>query len=357
MKKAVTLEDIGRALNLSRSTISRAMNMSSLVNEQTRRKVLETAKALGFRPNRAARSLVMNKERHVAVVVFSEPDYFWRELRAGVQRAANELRDYRVHVNYISTDIADPHEQNRVLRELAGQGIDGIAISPNDPQVVAGAIDELIGGGIPVITVSSDIPQSGRLCYVGCDYYRAGRIAGDLLGRLLNGKGKIAVITFSGAVLSISQRIEGFADAIRSFPGLAIARQDALSRTGEETYDFVRRLLRDEPEIAGLFVSYGVLEQAGNALRDAGVARKVALIGYDLSEQIATLIRGGVVDATICQEPFNQGYYPVKILSDYLIENRVPPLKTISTKLEIVMRENLPFFENEASSYSLLFDI
>jgi LacI family transcriptional regulator len=76
VKKTVTLQDIGRTLNLSRSTVSRALNMSSVVKEETRRKVLDTAAALGFRPNRAARSLVMNKERHLAVVVFSEPAYF-----------------------------------------------------------------------------------------------------------------------------------------------------------------------------------------------------------------------------------------------------------------------------------------
>jgi LacI family transcriptional regulator len=357
LKKSVTLEDIGRVLDLSRSTVSRAMNMSSVVKEETRRRVFEKAKALGFRPNRAARSLVMKKERHVAVVVFSEPAYFWRELRAGVQRAANELRDYRVHVNYISTDIADPEAQNRVLRDLAGHGIDGVAISPNDPQVAARAIDELIDRGIPVLTVSSDVPESRRLCYVGCDYYRAGRIAGYLLGRLLGGRGKIAVITFSGAVLSINQRIEGFTDAISAFADISVAGHYTLSRTGEETYDFVRRLLLTDLGINGLFVSYGVLEQAGRALRDAGMARKVALVGYDLSAQIASLIREGVVDATICQEPFNQGYYPVKILSDYLIEKRVPPTKTISTKLEIVMEENLVYFENETSTYSMLFDI
>jgi LacI family transcriptional regulator len=355
--KAVTLQDIGQTLNLSRSTVSRALNMSSVVKEETRKKVFETAAALGFRPNRAARSLVMNKERHLAVVVFSEPAYFWRELEAGVQRAANELRDYRIHVSYHAPDIARPEEQIRVLQELVRQGIDGVAISPNDPQVAGPAIDDVIARGIPVLTVSSDLSESGRLCYVGCDYYQAGRIAGTLMCRLIGGKGRLAVLSFSDVVLSIGQRLAGFRDSCRAFPGVDVVETSGLSRTGRETASVVRDLLRRDPGIGGIFVSFGVLEQAGRALQEAGLQGKVVLVGYDLSPEIARLIREEVVDATICQEPFNQGYYPVKILSDYLLENRVPPSRVITTKLEIVMKENLHYYENETSTHAMLFDI
>ena len=358
--KAVTLEDIGRALNLSRSTVSRALNMSRVVKEETRKRVLETAAALGFRPNRAARSLVMNRERHLAVIVFSEPAYFWRELEAGVQRAANELRDYRIHVSYHATDIARPGAQIALLEELARQGIDGIAISPNDPQVVAPAIDQVIARGIPVLTVSSDLPGSRRLCYVGCDYYQAGRIAATLMCRLVGGRGRLVVLSFSDVVLAIAQRLAGFRESCREFPGIEVREPPGLSRTGEETFDFVRELLRRDPGIDGIFVSFGVLEQAGRAIEEArreDGGRRPILVGYDLSSGIARLIREDVVDATICQEPFNQGYYPVKILSDYLLENRVPPLHVITTKLEIVMKENLPYYENETSTHAMLFDI
>jgi LacI family transcriptional regulator len=357
MKKAVTLEDIGRALHLSRGTVSRALNMNAVVKPETRQRVFDAAAALGFRPNRAARSLVMNKERSLAAVLYSEPAYFWREVQAGVQRAGNELRDYRIHVTSFSTDIARPEEQKRVLAELERQRVDGVALAPNDPGVVRQMIDRLVDKGIPVITVSSDVPESKRLCYVGCDYHQAGRIAGDLMGRLLRGAGRIALITFAGVVQSIKQRIAGFLEATSAFPALEIAGPFPLTRTGEETYGFVRELLRTDPGIDGIFVSYGVLEQAGAALRDAGTGRKVVLVGYDLSTEIAALIRQGAVDATICQEPFNQGYYPVKILSDLLLERLAPPLEVISTKLEIVMRENLSCYEHETSTQSMLFDI
>jgi LacI family transcriptional regulator len=236
------------------------------------------------------------------------------------------------------------------------QGVDGIAISPNDPQVVAPAIDDVIAHGIPVLTVSSDLSTSGRLCYVGCDYYQAGRIAGTLMCRLMGGRGRLAVLSFSDVVLSIGQRLAGFRESCRAFPGIEVTEPRGLRRTGEETFSFVHELLRREPGIGGIFVSFGVLEQVGRAVQEAGV-RDTVLVGYDLSPEIARLIREEVVDATICQEPFNQGYYPVKILSDYLLENRVPPLNVITTKLEIVMKGNLRYYENETSTHAMLFDI
>jgi LacI family transcriptional regulator len=357
MSKIVTLEDIGKALNLSRSTVSRAMNMNPVVRVETRERILEKAKELGFVPNRAARSLVLNREMYIAAVVFSEPVYFWRDVQIGVQKAAKELRDFRVHVDYIATDIKRPEEQNRLLLELADTGVSGVVISPNDPIVVAPAIDALVGRGIPVLTISSDAPGTGRMCYVGCDYNRAGRIAGHLMGRLMHGTGRIGVLTFAGTVPAITQRIAGFSEALGAFPGIGISGPHALSRTGEETRAFVRDLLAADPGINGLFVSYGVLEQAAEALREAGLARTVVCVGYDLSDGIAQLIRDDVIDATICQEPFNQGYYPVKILADYLLEGRVPPAERINTKLEIVTRENLHCYEHESDGYALLFDI
>jgi LacI family transcriptional regulator len=357
MARAVTLEDIGKALNLSRSTISRAMNMSPVVKEATRERIIAKAKELGFVPNKAARSLVLNRELRVAAVVFSEPDYFWRDVQTGVQKAAKELRDFRVHVEYLTTDIKRPEQQARLLLDLADQGVNGVVISPNDPAIVAPAIDALIQRGIPVLTVSADVPGTRRMCYVGCDYQRAGRIAGDLMARLMGGRGRIGVLTFAGTVPAITQRIAGFRDALREHPGIECSGPHALSRTGEETGAFVKDLLAADPAITGLFVAYGVLEQAGEALRQAGLDRTVTLVGYDMSEGIARLMRDGVIDASVCQEPFNQGYYPVKILADYLLEGRAPPLGEINTKLEIVTRENLPCFEHEAADYALLFDI
>lgn len=355
--KVATTQEIARMLDLSRSTVSRALNDSDAVNEATRQRVWETAERLGFRPNRAARSLVLNQNRILGFVYYSKPEYFWQEVEHGIKKAEQALRDFGVTIDIRDTDISHPEEQIRVIREMVETGVDGIAISPNLPSGMVSIIDELSLQSIPVVTVSSDVPESQRLCYVGCDYYRAGRIGGDLMGKITGGMGKVAMLTLSEAHMSIQQRIIGFREGIGQYRGNDIVGPFKLSRTGEEAYDFTTKLLKEEPYLSGIFVSYGILDGVGQAVLDSEKQDQIKVIGYDLSSEIAQLMRNEAVDATICQEPFNQGYYPMEILYRYLAEGQKPYRNIVNLKLEIVTKENLTYYETESDYYNFLLNL
>ena len=357
MRSIVTTADIARALNISRSTVSRALNDHGLVNADTKARVLETARAMGFLPNRAARSMRRNRTFRLGVVVFSEPRYFWDEVAAGVRRAQRELRDYGVHIELRSADLRHPEQQIDMIGSLRGEHVDGLAISPVDPAALLETIDSLTMDGIPVVTIGSDIPESRRICHVGCDYIDSGRIAAQLMGTFVHGEGKVGIITFRDPVLPIQQRIIGFRQAIAEYPHIELNGPFKLSRTGEDAYDFVRSYVRSEPGLQGLFVSYGILETVARAVKDEGMQGRVHLVGFDISREIAALIRGRVVDAVICQEPFDQGYYTMKILHQYLAEKTRPRQTIIHTRLEVVMRQNVHYFENETDYLTLLHDI
>jgi LacI family transcriptional regulator len=158
-------------------------------------------------------------------------------------------------------------------------------------------------------------------------------------------------------VLPIQQRITGFRQAIAEYPHIEPLGPFTLSRTGEDAYDFVRSYIRREPGLQGLFVSYGILETVAGAVQDEGKAGLIHLVGFDLSREIAALIRDRVVDAVICQEPFDQGYYTMKILHQYLAEKTPPRQTIIHTRLEVVLRQNVHYFENETDYLTLLHEI
>lgn len=349
-KEIVTTEDIARKLNISRGTVSRALNGSKNISEETKRKVLETASEMGYKPNRAARSLVMKKKYYIGVIVFSNPEYFWNEVHQGVARAEEELYDYGVIVEYVVTDIRHPEEQLDAINNLVEKGVDAIAISPNDPEMLTDLIDSVIDRGIPVLAFSSDVPNSRRLCYVGIDYIHGGRLAGELLGKFIGSRGKVAILTFTSTVNSIQQRITGFREAAPRYPNLEVIGPFRLSRTGEDVYDFITNLLRQNPDLKGIFVSYGVLEVVGRAVKDANKEGIVKIVGYDMSDEIGNLIRQDIVQATICQEPTAQGYYSVKLLYNYLMGNHKIPF-IINTKLEVILRENMSSYVHQEGHY------
>lgn len=356
-RRIVTTADIAQALNVSRSTVSRALNDHGLVNAATKALVREKAQAMGFLPNRAARSLRRNRTLRLGVVVFSEPRYFWDEVAAGVRRAARELRDYGVQVDLQSADLRHPEEQIRMIEALRREHVDGLAISPVDPAALLETVDTLTSDGIPVVTIGSDIPESRRVCHVGCDYIDSGRIAAQLMGAMVRGEGKVGIVTFRDPVLPIQQRIIGFRQVIAEYTHVELEGPFKLSRTGEDAYEFVRGYVREEPGLRGLFVSYGILETVARAVRDAGAEGRVHLVGFDLSREISSLIRDRVVDGVVCQEPFDQGYYTMKILHEYLAEKRPPRQTIIHTRLEVVLRQNVRYFENETDYLTLLHDI
>lgn len=355
-KEIITTEDIAKRVGISRGTVSRALNGNKNISHETRRKVLEMAMELGYKPNQAARSLVMKKKYLIGLIVFSEPVYFWNEIRHGVSRAEEELFDYGVMVEYVVTDIRYPEEQLEAINRLVEKGVDAIAISPNEPELLTDLIDQVIERGIPVFTFSSDVPNSRRLCYIGANYIHGGRLAGELLGKFIESKGKVAILTFTATVLSIQQRITGFREVVPHFSNMEIIGPYKLSRTGEDVYDFVIDLIQQNSDLKGIFVSYGVLDIVGKAVKDMNKEGIVKLVGYDLSEEIESLIMQDTVQASICQEPTAQGYYATKLLFKYLTENKNPPF-IINTKLEVIFRENINSYKQQENHYKYLYNI
>ena len=77
--------------------------------------------------------------------------------------------------------------------------------------------------GINVITLSSDISDTKRLTYVGCDYLKSGEIAGRLVGLLSGGKANLCIVTGSLAHKGHRQRVEGVSNVIKEYKNIQIA--------------------------------------------------------------------------------------------------------------------------------------
>ena len=94
---------------------------------------------------------------------------------------------------------ADQLKQKEILESYITQRVDGIAISSLNGEFLADTINRAIDAGIPVTTWDSDAPTSKRIAFYGVDDLASGRIMGEQAIKLLNGKGKVALITSLGA--------------------------------------------------------------------------------------------------------------------------------------------------------------
>ena len=110
-----------------------------------------------------------------------------------MQRAAEELAASGVELIMRENRGLDTEMVLEHIEELVSQGVQGLAIAPNNSPEIRQCIDELYEQGIPVITLNSDAPGSRRLAFIGMDNYRAGQTAAGLLRLMLPEGGKVAL--------------------------------------------------------------------------------------------------------------------------------------------------------------------
>src|SRR5215468_7266987 len=126
-------------------------------------------------------SKIGNRELKLAFVTNNSSD-FWTIARRGVEKADNEFPD--VSAEFRITSDGTAAEQKRIMDDLMTKGVDGIAVSPVDPQNQITLINEVAKNAL-VFTQDSDAPDSDRACYVGTDNVAAGRQAGQLIKEVL----------------------------------------------------------------------------------------------------------------------------------------------------------------------------
>src|SRR6201991_3249698 len=140
------------------------------------------------------------------------PADFWTIAGKCAEKAAAEIpnvsRDFRVPPD------GSAAEQKRILDDLLAKGIDGVAISPVDPNNQTQMINDVAKQAL-IITQDSDAPQSNRACYIGTDNVAAGRQAGELIKEALPNGGKIMLFVGKSDARNAAERAQGIKEALK----------------------------------------------------------------------------------------------------------------------------------------------
>ena len=143
--KVPTIKEIANIANVSLMTVSRALNNNPRVREQTRKKILNIAKELNYRPNRIARSLVSKKSNLISLIVADIRNQFFAELARGIEDKAWES-GYNVIISSTDNDPKRLESQVRLMMEM---GVDGFILA--SVRLKEPIVDTLIQQDIPVV--------------------------------------------------------------------------------------------------------------------------------------------------------------------------------------------------------------
>lgn len=336
-----TIKEIAELAGVSRGTVDRVLNNRGAVNPQTAKKIQEIAQALDYKPNRAGMFLAAQKRNlKIGVILFDTGNPFFEEVIAGVNKKAEELSSYNCSV-IISRVGFDLEAQLCAMEGMAQDGVSGIILSPyNDPRI-AEKINELSDRGIPVITTNTDIANSRRLAFVGCDFYRSGETAAGLMHLIGEKEIYAGIITGSSKVLCHTDRIAGFRDRIlKCYPEIHIVDTIENSDDEFESYDRTRQLLQAHPEINALYFAAGGVYGGCRAVLAAG-RQDITIISCDKVPTTREMVQKGVIDATICQQPAIQGTKPLDLMFTCLTTGEHPEKEYHYTTVDIRIGENV----------------
>lgn len=352
-RQKATATSLAEMLGVSRSTVSRALNGYPHVDEDLRRQIIELAAQMQYSPNQAARSLANRETALVGVVVYTKPEgtgefcEYVEVVLKGIQFAANEYQDFGMQIEVIKTDISRHEEQIAAIEQLVEKGMRGMILAPSHPELMAPVIDDLASKGIQVLLIDTDIPQSNRLCFIGSDYQRSGRICAELVGLSLRGRGKVAMITYEQTGFMIPQKISGFRQEMSYYPGISIQGPYKFSRIGQHVYEDTLELIEKYCPDA-IYMTYGQLADVAKAVEDSGNAGKTAIIGYDTSSQVLAYLKRKVITAVVDQDPAQQGALSVQVLYDALVRNNRPRSSVVNARLTVVTSQNCNYFRQGA---------
>lgn len=341
-----TIKEIARLAEVSRGTVDRVLNNRGSVNAETERRIRELAKAMNYTPNRAGKSLAIRKKQlKLGFILFSSTavNPFFLDVVAGIDDRRKTFSEFGTSVDVRYATIHNPSLQVQLIDELLDSGIDGLALTPINHPLVWERITQLIGKGFPVVTSNSDLPDCGRLAYVGSNYFKSGETAAGLLNQCTAGQPtNVGIIQGSPWVLCHSERVAGFEKQIRCcYPQVQIIGTEINEDDDLNSYIVTREMLSAHPEINALYLVAGGVQGACRAVNDLRKEQRPRIISHDVTAATRSLLEDGTIAFSIAQQPFYQGSKPLDILFDYLVMNQKPEKEFYYTNIEIVVRENL----------------
>jgi ribose transport system substrate-binding protein len=283
-----------------------------------------------------------SKELKLAFVTNNAAD-FWTIARRGVEKADEELNDVSVQFKISSDPTAA--EQKRIVDDLLASGINGIAISPVDPQNQTALINDASQKTL-VFTQDSDAPDSNRACYVGTDNVAAGRQAGELIKEVVPNGGKIMLFVGRLDAKNAQERIQGIKEVLMGTKvEIVDVRTDDVdnARAKANAADAIVKY-PDIKALVGLWSYNG--PAILSAVKDAKKAGQIQIVTFDEADETLAGIQEGAIHGTVVQQPYEFGYQAIKLMTQVLKGDKsvIPENKQIIIPTQVVKKADVEAF-------------
>jgi len=279
----------------------------------------------------------------IAVIPKSTTHVFWRAVEAGAREGAKEAGAEMIWKGFLKED--DPAQQIQIFEQFVAEDVSGIVLAPIEDAALKRPVAAAMQKGIPVVIMDSAFEgeplKDFFVCTVSTNNRRAGEMAGEQLGKLLDGKGKVVLFRYIEVCASTGQREAGFLAAIKKFPEIQVIVDNRYSGTTiSEAHSAALNVLDKLKEADGIFCpnessTFGMLL----ALKQNNLAGSKKLVGFDTSPALVEGLKRGEIQALVAQNPKKMGREAVQALVAKMKGESVHAV--IDTGAAVVTKENL----------------
>ena len=202
-----TIKDIAKVLNISPSTVSRALSGKPGASEELRKKVLETAEEMGYMKNLSAQSLKNSKSKIIGIIAFDIRNPFFLDFLKGVEDVLFP-REYKILLSSVD-ESAD--KEKTYLNWMVSQGVDGILSSPiteKNGKSNLKLYQNFYKMGVPIVFYDRMFYNQEQFDYVIVDNQDA--IIQALIHLKENGHENVSIFLSKKGVFTIEERLKGF---------------------------------------------------------------------------------------------------------------------------------------------------
>lgn len=256
--------------------------------------------------------------RYTFVLVPGETtDPFYITMHSGASAEAQKLG---VTLKWAGSPEFEAYEQIPIVYSELATRPSALLIAPTDDVALFTPLDAWVHEGIPVITVDTTLKDTSILtAAISSANFQGGEAAARALAKLAHGKGDVAVIGTEWGTTTTDLRQTGFLAEMKNYPKMRVVATLYAHDSQTLAEADARALLLTHPGLVGLFATnLFTTAGAGEGVVDAGRKGKVIVVGYDAEPAEVQLLKHGVVDVLVVQQPAQEGALAVRYAYDYL---------------------------------------
>jgi ABC-type sugar transport system substrate-binding protein len=177
---------------------------------------------------------------------------------------------------------------------------------------------------------------------VASDNVAGGKLAADELGKLLGGKGKVAVLQGTAGTSAARDREQGFTEGIKTYPGIQVVAEQPADFDRTKGLDVMTNLLQAHSDITGVFAANDEMALGAIKALGAKAGNQVKVVGFDGTPDGIKAVQAGTLSASVAQQPMVLGQLAVQNAVKAAKGDKIPA--TVAVEVKVATTENAAQF-------------